>query len=93
MQLQQINLDSRANFFLAFENLMDALKKFLSLRFLSSAPLTSLFRPLFPAKPRIADPLCERKSALESRLTTNCYLRGKKEFFCILFELELDISH
>ena len=63
-----INLDSRTNFFLAFENLMDALTLFLSIRFPSPAALTSLFRPSFSVKPRIADPLCERKSALESRL-------------------------
>ena len=62
-------LDSRANFFLAFENLMDALKKrlFLSLRFPASAPLASLFRPSFSVKPRTRTLCAKRERAPWSR--------------------------
>ena len=35
----------------------------------------SVFRPSFSVKPRIADPLCERKSALESRLSAVLFER------------------
>ena len=56
---------SKANFFLAFGKM---------------EPLSSLFRPSFSVKPRIADPLCERKSALESRLVLE--VSGHDVLFC-----------